>query len=167
MRVSKAVREYVRKFIYAKTKPALDKAIEAADAARKERTRQLDEIRGIIRSVHESAHERIVKELKKKGYTWVREACYYGRLDPKEPNLSFSVELDSDKDIVETAVNSYVKEKYPCKKRDEYDRIVHKPNEIEVKIDDTVQKFLFELELGKVAKDELDQALNNLEVDIS
>lgn len=167
MRVSKAVREYVHKFIYAKAKPAIDEANEAVDAANEERRRQKEEIRKIIKSVYESAHERVVKELKKKGYTWIPETCYYGGFDPKEPNLSFSVELDTDKDIVETATNSYVKAKYPCKKRDEYDRIVGRPREIEAKVEDTVQKFLFELELGKVSKNELDQALNNLEVDIS
>ena len=165
MRITCAVRDYVRRTVLAKVEGELKAAKEAKDAAISARDGKVKAAGELCRKLCAEAQERFVKEAKRKlGLTFIPDLYDWSGVQ-KGGNSALSVHVDHD-DFVET-MSSHDDMKAslnPCKARDEFDRIVGEPKRIQDAANAAADRLLFELELGKVARKELDEALKGLEV---
>ena len=167
MRVTCAVREYVRKAIFEKVKSryeAAKKAKDAAVAARDERIRKAKEIADRL---VEEAQRKFAAECKKKlGLSWIPDTYdWNGKVSEKGGNYAFRSNADED-DFFETVSEGSHAAKHhgKCAERASFAKTCKEPERIKEAAEHAADKLLFELELGKVAKKELDEALKDLEV---
>lgn len=167
MRVTIAVREYVRKVVLAKVADRIKEAEKARDEAMKERDDKVAKAEGLCKKICAEAQEKFVKEAKKLGLTFIPDTYECNRVR-KGDNLAVYASVDYD-DFVETLTSRRdgIKAKSnPCAARDEFDRVVGEPARIKDAVTAAADRLLFELELGKVAKKELDEMLKSLEVEL-
>lgn len=167
MRVTCAVREYVRKAVLAKVKDRLQKAGLARDEALAERDAKVAEAREIAKELAAKAQDAFVKRCAKLGLTWVPDTYDYNhKLDEKGGNYAFEVCVEQD-DFAETmSSNCCAYRAVKSEARDAVEKVCKEPARIKEAVNDAAEKLLFELELGKVAKKELDEALKDLEVEL-
>ena len=162
MKVTKAVREYVTRIMNQKVaarKEKAEKAFEELTEARKSRIRA---VKAFAERQILAVHEKVVKEAKRLGLTWIPdETCWDGGV--KDRNVSVKPDVDSS-DFVETTEYPVNQKRYPSPVRDEYVAARELPGRIQRAAEAATDKLLFELELGKVAKQELDGILDGLEV---
>ena len=165
MRVTSAVREYVRKVVLAKVKDKLQKAEEAKEKAIAECDAKLDKAKTLCEKLRGEAQAKFVKEARKLGLTWVPDSYNYNhKLDEKGGNYAFEVRVGQD-DFAETMTSGcYAYEAVKSAERDRVEAVCKEPARIREVAGQAADKLLFELELGKVAKKELDDALAELEV---
>lgn len=165
MRVSVAVREYVRKAVLAKVADKLKAAELASGKVLAERDAKIEKAREIAKKIAETAQEAFVKRCAKLGLTWVPDVYnYQHKLDKKGENRAFDVKVGQN-DFAETlSANCYAHDAVKSAERDGFEKVCGEPERIKEAAKQAAEKLLFELELGKVAKKELDETLNELEV---
>ena len=165
MRVTSAVREYVKKTVLAKVRDRLQKAELARGEALTGRDAKVAKAREIAKEVAAKAQEAFVKRCAKLGLTWVPDTYNYNhKLDEKGGNYAFDVHVGQD-DFAETmSSNCYAYGAVKSAEREAVEKVCGEPHRIREAVNDAADKLLFELELGKVAKKELDEALKDLEV---
>lgn len=167
MRVTKAIREYVHQAILAKVADKIEAAEDAKADAIAARNAKVDKARELCKKMCAETQAKFVKEVKKTlGLTLIPEAYSYCG-DITGDNLVVRDHIDHD-DFVETLTtrDDFKARKHPCAARNEYDKIVNEPFRIRSAANSAAERLLFELELGKVAKDELDGMLQGLEVKV-
>ena len=167
MRVTATVREYVHSAILAKVADKIEAAEEAKAAAIAARNAKVDKARELCKKMCADTQAKFIKEVKKTlGLTLIPEAYSYSG-GVIGDNLVVKAALDHD-DFVETLTTrgDLKAKKHPCAARDEYDKIVNEPTRIRSAANSAANRLLFELELGKVAKGELDGMLQGLEVKV-
>lgn len=167
MRVTCAVREYVRKAVLAKVRDRLQKAELARGEALTARDAEVAKAREIAKEIAAKAQEAFVKRCAKLGLTWVPDTYNYNhKLDEKDGNYAFEVRVGQD-DFAETmSSNCYAYGAVKSAERDAVEKVCKEPGRIEEAAKHAADKLLFELELGKLAKKELDEALRGLEVEL-
>lgn len=167
MRVTSAMRAYVYKAVLAKVQGALDKAEKARDDAKRIRGKKLADAEALAKKLAAEAQEKFAKLAKSKfGLTLVEQGYDYKGDPINEKNVVVKVHVD-DGDFVETLpVRGSLARAIPCKVRDEFDKVCGEPQRIKDAATAAADRLLFELELGKVAKKELDEALKCLEVEV-
>jgi len=165
MRVTGAVREYVRKVVLEKVRDRLQKAELARGKAIDERDALVAKAREIAEEIAMKAQEAFVKRVAKLGLTWVSDSYNYNhKLDEKGGNYAFEVRVGQD-DFAETMSSGcYAYEAVKSEERSRVEAVCKEPARIREVAGQAADKLLFELELGKVAKKELDEALRELEV---
>lgn len=167
MRVTKAVREYVHQAILAKVADRIKLAEDASAAVEAARNDKIEKAKKLCEKMCAETQARFAKEVKKTlGLTLIPEIYgYSGSIIGA--NLVVRADVNRD-DFVETLTtrNSIEAKNHPCAARDEYDKIVSGPYRIRSAAAAAADKLLFELELGKVAKGELDELLQSLEVKV-
>lgn len=165
MRVTSAVREYVRKVVLAKVADRLKEAEDAKAKAEAERDAKVAKAVEIAKAVAANAQEAFVRRCAKLGLTWVPDTYnYHHKLDEKGGNRAFDVQAGQD-DFAETlSANCYAHDAVKSAERDAFEKVCDEPRRIREVAGQAADKLLFELELGKVAKKELDEALKDLEV---
>lgn len=166
MRVTCAVREYVRKAVLAKVADQIKAAEDVAKAAKADRDDKIEKAKKLGRKLCEETQEKFVKEVKKLGLTFIPDSySHWNNTVEKNANVVMDVHVDVD-DFIETLTRheGLMAECNPCAERDEFNRIMDEPARIKAVADETADRLLFELELGKVAKGELDSLLKDLEV---
>lgn len=167
MRVTSAMREYVRKAVLAKVRDKVQKAELAKGKALAERDAKVAKAREIAKELAEKAQEAFVKRCARLGLTWVPDTYnYHHKLDEKGGNRAFDVQAGHD-DFAETlSANCYAHDAVKCAERDAFEKVCDEPRRIREAAGQAADRLLFELELGKVAKKELDEALKCLEVEV-
>jgi len=168
MRVTSAVREYVRKTVCAKVADKIEAAEDAKEAAIAVRDAKVAKAKELCKQICAEAHAKFVKEVKKQlGLTFIPDIYRWDRGIEKGGNLAVKVDIDRG-DFMETLSSEEDQKAQcnPCAERDEFVRIVNEPTRIKDAANAAADKLLFELELGKVAKAELDGLLNELKVEI-
>lgn len=167
MRVTTAVREYVRKAVLAKVADKVEAAEKAREAAEADRRVKVAKATALCEKVCAEAQAKFVKEVKKKlGLTFVADTYDWRGDAEKDKNYAVRPTVDSD-DFVETmSRNCNAAGHNPCAERERYYKLLDEPGRIRDAAGHVADKLLFELELGKVAKKELDETLTNLEVKI-
>ena len=165
MRVTSAVREYVKKTVLAKVRDRLQKAELARGKALAERDAKVAKAREIAKELAEKAQKEFVKRAAKLGLKWVPDTYNYNhKLDEKDGNYAFEVCVGAD-DFAETmSSNCYAYEAVKSKAREAVEKVCDEPHRIRETAEHAAEKLLFDLELGRVAKKELDEALKDLEV---
>lgn len=165
MRVTKAVREYVRKVVLAKVADRLEAAEKAKDAALKARNDKVEAAKALVNRMLPRFQKEYEAEAAKLGLTWVQDTYdYQGNMIAKNGNTAFSVSVccDDFEETISSGANAYASVKSKARKR--LADVLNGPERIRNAADDAADKLLFELELGKVGKKELDDALKGLEV---
>lgn len=168
MRVTSAVREYVRKVVLGKVQARYDAAKKAAEEASAASEAKVEQAKEIAKKIADRAQAEFVKECKRRlGLTWVPDTYnHYGELNEKNGNYAFGVSVGED-DFRETMSDDKTAAKAnPSRERDRIARIRELPGKIREAANAAADKLLFDLELGKVAKKELDEMLRGLEVEI-
>lgn len=167
MRVTSAVREYVKKTVLAKVRDRLQKAELARGEALTARDAKVAKAREIAREIAAKAQDAFVKRCAKLGLTWVPDTYdYHYKLDEEDGNYAFEVRVEQD-DFAETmSSNCCAYEAVKSAEREAVEKVCDEPHRIRDAANDAADKLLFELELGKVAKKELDEALKSLEVEL-
>lgn len=167
MRVTCAMREYVRKAVLDKVADKLKSAEDARAAAIAARDAKVGEARKLCEEICAEAQAKFVREVKKSlGLTYIPHTYWVGGKVDENGNRAMTVSIGRC-DFAETMDSSHCAAKfYPCAARDEFYRIVGEPDRIREAAASAADKLLFELELGKVAKKELDETLKGLEVEI-
>ena len=168
MRVTCAVRDYVKKMVLAKVADRLNAAEEAKEAAKAARDAKVEKAEALCKRICAEANAKFVKEAKKLGLTFIPDSySSWGDTVEKGKNVAVETHIGHD-DFVETLTtrNDMKAKCNPCAERDEFDRIVGEPARIRNAANAAADRLLFELELGKVAKNELDGLLKELEVEI-
>lgn len=165
MRVTSAVREYVKKTVFAKVEDRIRKAEDAKAKALAERDARVAKAREIAKEIAAKAQDAFAKRCAKLGLTWVPDSYDYNhKLDEKGGNYVFEVRVGQD-DFAETmSSNCNAYRAVKSEARDAVEKVCKEPSRIREAVNDAADKLLFELELGKVAKKELDEALKELEV---
>lgn len=165
MRVTSTVREYVKKTVLAKVRDRLQKAELAKGEALAGRDAKVAKAREVAKEIADRAQAEFVKRCAKLGLTWVPDTySYHCKLDEKDGNRAFEVRVGQD-DFAETmSSNCYAHEAVKSAEREAVEKVCDEPHRIRDAANDATDKLLFELELGKVAKKELDEALKDLEV---
>lgn len=169
MRVTCAVREYVRKAIFEKVRARYEAAKKAKDqavAARDERIRKAKEIAD--RLVEETQRKFAAECRKKLGLSWIPDTYdWNGKVSEKGGNYAFRFGADEN-DFFETVYEGSHAARHhgKCAERASFAKTCKEPERIKGAAEHAADKLLFELELGKVAKKELDEALRGLEVEI-
>lgn len=165
MRVTCAVREYVRKAVLAKVEGKLRAAVDAAEEAKAAHAGKIEKAKELCEKLCAEAQAKFVKEAKKLGLTFIPDA-YDWRGVKEGENCAFVTNMDSD-DFVETVSRGSLAARHnPCAAREEFYDILGEPKRIKEAAEHAADKLLFELELGKVAKKELDGLLKELEVEL-
>lgn len=165
MRVTKAVREYVRKVVLSKVADKLEAAEKAKDAAIKERDDKVSAAKALAEKMLQRFNKEYAAEAAKLGLTWIPDMYdYLGNMLEKNGNAAFSVSVGSDdfEETITSGANAYKSVK--SKERKRLDGVLNGPDRIRRAAEDAADRLLFELELGKVGKKELDDTLNELEV---
>lgn len=166
MRVSAAVREYVRKAVLAKVADKLKAAEEAAKVAKDNRDYKVEKAKELCKRLCAEAQAKFVKEVKKLGLTFIADAYRSDGSVDRNVNTAVTADVGHDS-FVETLASRGLKAKCnPSAARDEFDRVVGEPERIRSAANAAADRLLFELELGKVAKGELDGLLKELEVEL-
>lgn len=167
MRVTSAVREYVKKAVLAKVRDRLQKAELARGEALTARDAKVAKARKVAEEIAAKAQDAFAKRCAKLGLTWVPDTYdYYHRLDKRGGNYAFEVRVGQD-DFAETmSSNCYAYEAVKSAERDGFEKVCDEPRRIREAANAAADKLLFDLELGKVAKKELDEMLGGLEVEI-
>ena len=164
MRVTCAVREYVRKVVLSKVQDRIDAAEKAKAAAKDACEGKVAKAEAIAEKLAQEAQEKFLKQVAKLGLTFVEDTYdYMGRV--RDKNEAFNVNVGSD-DFVETTSADAAMRAHPCKERDEFVRVCKEPDRIRKAANMAADKLLFELELGKVAKKELDELLKDMKVEV-
>lgn len=167
MRVTGAMREYVRKAVLAKVRDKVQKAELAKGEALAKRDARIAKVRKIAEDIAARAQKEFVERAAGLGLTWVPDTYNYNhKLDEKDGNRAFDVCVSQD-DFAETLSSScYASEAVKSAERDRFYGAIHEPQRIRDAATAAADRLLFELELGKVAKKELDEALEGLEVEV-
>lgn len=167
MRVTGAVREYVRKAVLAKVAGKLEAAEKAKDEAMKERDDKVAAAKALAESMAERFSREYAAEVAKLGLTWIPDTYdWYGKVSEKNGNRAFLANVSSD-DFAETVPSNHRASKgVKSKERKRIADVLNEPERIRQAANDAADKLLFELELGKVGKKELDEALKGLEVKV-
>lgn len=166
MRVTSAVREYVRKAVLAKVAGRIEAANKAKEAAEADRNARVAKAKALCERVCAEAQAKFVKEARKLGLTFVADSYDWASNVTKDGNYAVKAEVGAD-DFVETMTRDcYAAKHVPCAAREKYYELLDEPKRIKEAATQAADKLLFELELGKVAKKELDEALKDLEVKI-
>lgn len=168
MRVTCAVREYVRKAVLAKVSAQIEAAEKAKEAAKAARAAKVAKAEALCDRICADANAKFIKEAKKLGLTFISDSYRnWSEEVEKDANRAVAANVGID-DFVETFTsrNDMKAKCNPCAERDEFDRIVGEPARIRGAATAAADRLLFELELGKVAKNELDGMLKELEVKI-
>ena len=167
MRVTAAVREYVRKVVLEKVRDRLQKAELARGKAIAERDARVAKAREIAEEITKKAQEAFVKRCAKLGLTWVPDTYdWNGNVNEKGGNYALEVRVGQD-DFAETmSSNCNAYKAVKSAERERVEAVCEEPKRIREAAEHAADKLLFELELGKVAKKELDDALKELEVEL-
>lgn len=168
MRVTSAAKAYVRKAVLAKVADRIKAAEDAAAAATASREEKVEKARKLCEKLCAEAQAKFVKEVKKLGLTFIPDLYRWNGDVEKGGNLMVEIDVDRD-DFVETLTASRdaeVARCNPCAEREEFCRIADEPSRIRDAANAAAEKLLFELELGKVAKGELNKLLEDLEVEV-
>ena len=165
MRVTSAVREYVRKAVLAKVADRLEAAEKAKDEAMKECDDKVAAAKALAEKMAERFSREYAAEAAKLGLTWIPDSYdWYGKVSEKNGNKAFLVLVCSD-DFAETvSSNNNAFKGVKSKERTQRMGVIDGPKRIREAANDAADKLLFDLELGKVAKQELDEMLKELEV---
>lgn len=166
MRVTAAMREYVRKAVLAKVAGKIEAAEKAAKAAEAARTDKFEEAEALCERLRAEAQAKFVKEVKKLGLTFIPDSYWNGKVkDGGNVAIRAGIELDDFVETITMASRDSLKAKCnPCAEREKFYELLDEPERIREAAKQAADKLLFELELGKVAKKELDETLNGLEV---
>lgn len=164
MRVTAAMREYVRKVVLAKVAGKIEAAEEAAKVAKDNRDAKFEKAKALCEKLCAEAQTKFAKEVKKLGLTFIPDSYWNGKVE-KGGNVAVRANIELD-DFVETLTsrNSLKAKLNPSGVREVFYELVDEPQRIREAAEQAADKLLFELELGKVAKKELDEALKELEV---
>ena len=167
MRVTAAVREYVKKVVLGKVADRLQKAEDARDKALAERDAKVAKAREIAEEITKKAQEAFVKRCAKLGLTWVPDTYdWNGNVSEKGGNYALEVRVGQD-DFAETmSSNCNAYKAVKSAERERVEAVCKEPDRIREAAEHAADKLLFNLELGKVAKKELDEALKDLEVEV-
>jgi len=167
MRVTSAVRDYVKKMILSKVADRLKAAEDAAEAAKAARSAKVDKAKALCEKLRAEAQEKFVKEAKKLGLTFISDSYnYYGDVNEKNGNRALEIRVGSD-DFAETVSQDCAAAKNnPNVDREMFFKLINEPQRIRDAANAAADKLLFELELGKIAKKELDELLKEIEVKI-
>lgn len=169
MRVTSAVREYVRKVVFGKVQARHEAAEKAKDEAVATRDAKIRKAKEIADRLVEEMQRKFVDECRKKlGLSWIPDTYdWNGKVSKKGGNYAFRHDADED-DFFETVSEGSHAAKHhgKCAERERFAKICREPQRIRDAATDAAEKLLFELELGKVAKKELDEALKSLEVEL-
>lgn len=164
MRVTCAVREYVRKEVLAKVAARLKAAEEAAAGASGAYADKVVKARELCEKMCAETQAKFAKEAKKLGLTLITDSYDWNGMVVKDGNRVITVQI-SPHDFVETVDRDCRAASFhPNAEREEFYRLVDEPKRIRDAANRAADKLLFELELGKVAKGELDNMLTELEV---
>lgn len=167
MRVTSSVKEYVKKAVLDKVADKIAAAEKASEAAKLELSEKIRKAKEIGERICEEAQAKFAKEIKSKvGLTLINDMVKWnGEIEPKANHV---IMLKCDRnDYQETVSCDLVLAKaYPNKERDASDKVIHAPNKIREAAEHAANKILFELEVGKLAKKELDNIIENLEIQI-
>lgn len=165
MRVTKAVREYVRKVVLSKVADRLETAEKIKDAALKDRDDKVAAAKALAERMLTRFQKEYAAEAAKLGLTWIPDTYdYQGKVITRNGNTAFSVSVGCDdfEETISSRANAYASVK--SKVRRSLADILNGPERIRDAAENAADKLLFELELGKVGKKELDEALKGLEV---
>ena len=167
MRVTSSVKEYVKKAVLDKVADKIAEAEKAAEAVKLERREKVRKAKEIGERICEEAQEKFAKEVKSKvGLTLIRDMVNWQGV--KEPNANRVIKIECDRNDFQETVDCDIvlAQAYPNKERDASNKVIYAPNKIREAAEHAANKILFELEVGKLAKKELDNILDNLEVQI-
>lgn len=169
MRVTCAVREYVRKAIFEKVRARHEAAEKAKDKAIATRDAEIRKAKEIADRLVEEMQRKFVDECRKKlGLSWIPDTYgWNGKISEEGGNYAFRCDVDED-DFFETVSEGShaAKHQGKCAERERFNKVCGEPQRIKDAATAAADKLLFELELGKVAKKELDEALKCLEVEV-
>lgn len=166
MRVTRAVREYVHQVVLAKVADKLEAAEDAADEARAVYIDKVKKAEALCRKMCAETQAKFAKEVKKLGLTLISDAYSYNGSVSEGGNCVVFAQVNSD-DFAETVPEDRFAAKHnPNAERERYCKTVDEPQRIKDAANAVADKLLFELELGKVAKGELDEMLKKLEVEL-
>jgi hypothetical protein len=160
MRVTKEMKEYIRKCV---EKKVVDK-LAAAEKAKKDQdekdSKALKAVEDYAKSLIPEATKKVIAFAKKQGLMWFEhEPRWHGISE--DLNVAFSVSVDSC-DFEET--NSYGENKSAARKmRMELDE---EPKRIRKAVNEATNAIVFSLELGKVKKAELEELIASTEVEL-
>lgn len=167
MRVTKAVREYVRKVVLAKVAGKLEAAGNAKDAVLKDRDDKVAAAKALAEKMLQRFQKEYAAEAAKLGLTWIPDTYdYQGNMITRNGNTAFSVGVCSDdfEETISSGANAYGYASAKSKACRRVADVLNGPDRIRQAANDAADKLLFELELGKVEKKELDDTLKGLEV---
>lgn len=167
MRVTKAVREYVHKVVLAKVADKLEAALKAKDAVLKDREDKVAEAKALAEKMLQRLQKEYAAEAAKLGLTWIPDTYdYNGKVLARNGNTAFSVSVCGDdfEETVSLGANAYGCVSAKSKACRRVADVLNGPDRIRRAAEDAADKLLFDLELGKVAKQELDEMLKGLEV---
>lgn len=164
MRVTKAVRLYVEKVLMDKVRIPLDEAVRRKEAERKRRDELVKRVRDIATKKFAQAHASLVKEWARLGLTWVSDTYTYSGNRTDKQNVSFETAV-GECDFAELmSCDTHAAKAHPNKVREEYRRLCAEPQRIRDAVSAAADKICFDLEIGAVAKRELDKLLKETEV---
>lgn len=161
------MREYVKKAVLDKVADRLKAAEDAAEQARATRDDEVATAGELCKRICAEAQAKFAREVKKLGLTFIPDSyvSYSGEVN-EGGNLVVTASVDCD-DFVETATRNGMAARHnPSARREGFYRLLDEPGRIRDAAEAAADRLLFELELGKVAKKELDGALQGLEVKI-
>lgn len=167
MSVTCAVRKYVRKAILAKVADKLKSAKDAADKAKADQEEKLAKAEELCARFAAEAQTKFVKEVKKLGLTFISDVYSWNGEVEKDRNRAIRSDISFGSFAETLGSNGGQEAKHnPSAERERFFEIIEEPQRIKDAADAAADKLLFELELGKVAKDELDSLLKELEVKV-
>lgn len=166
MRVTGAVRGYVRNVVLAKVADRIKAAEDAAEKARAGRRVLVARAQELCEKLCDEAHAKFVREVKKLGLTLVPDTYSWDGVVNKGGNRVVIARVGSD-DFAETMSKDRPAARHnPSAERERFYEAVDEPQRIGNAAKAAADRLLFELELGKVAKKELDGMLKELEVEL-
>lgn len=166
MRISAAVRKYVRNAVLAKVKDRVEAAEKARAAAIKERDDKVAAAKALAERLALAYSQEFAAEVAELvGLTWIPDTYDYGgNVAVKNGNKAFVTVVSTD-DFAETVtVGNNARKGVKSDARTRFDDVVSAPDRIREAAEAAADRLLFELELGKVAKKELDEVLGKMEV---
>ena len=156
MRVTNAMRAYIRDLVAEK----VEKRLAAAVKAKAEYDNALDEAGKAVRDYAESLvpamTEKVAKYAKARGLTYLDHEYDYAGRKRAEANAAFKVILDSD-DYMETASG-------PVDVPPEVAKLRSEPGRINRAVDRAADAIVFALEVGKARKADLEELIAGTEV---
>lgn len=157
MRVTNAMRDYIRDLVAKKVEGRLAAAVKARSEYDDALNKAKKAVRDYAESLVPALTEKVAKFAKARGLTYLAHEYGYSGKEYDDPNAAFAVSLCNE-DYEETSSN--------CRTPSEVAKIRNEPDRINKAVDKATNAVVFALELGKVKKAELEELIASTEVEL-